>query len=92
MLIFIGFNVKQNKGIKMKLKALLFGAVAAISLSLSMPSQAYNGDGLWAIDCFATDINGGSIFAEIADGSRNLQYWINQCYIQGGFPLVEFIG
>ena len=73
----------------MKLKALLFGAVDTISLSLSIPAKAWLSGELWAVQCTKYPY---SLWDTITDNRSHLEQLRRQCKNQGGSFGVEYIG
>lgn len=70
----------------MKIKSFLFGAVVAVTASLSMPSQAYGYD-FWLVECSKN--NGDFLWIEMTYSSKARDTARSRCFADGGSPVVE---
>jgi hypothetical protein len=69
-----------------KSKSILFGAVVAVTASLSTPSQAYGYD-FWLVECSKN--NGSFLWMEMTYSSKSRDAAISRCYADGGSPTIE---
>ena len=72
----------------MKIKSMILGAVAAITLSLSSPSQA-SGNDFWLVNC--SKDNGSLIWIEMTYSTKARNASMSRCFADGGSPSYEYV-